>query len=74
MEPPSSIQALEVNPFQSRFYIKNGSLRRSGALIEERTNKNREITVAEYCLSSNRRQQAHYKRKWLYLLIFSRKG
>ena len=32
MEPPSPIQALEVNPFSSR-------------LIEERANENREMTV-----------------------------
>ena len=36
-------------------------------MIEERINENREITVAEYCLSSNSRQQALYKRKWFYL-------
>ena len=58
VEPLSPRQAVGVNPFPSTFI--NGSTRTFSALIEERTNENRETTVI---LSYVKKQpQAHYKR------------
>ena len=69
MEPPSPIQALGGNPFLSRFINRTGSLRRFRALIEERADENRKITVVLQAAGRKRIHaiQAHYKRKWFYL-------
>ena len=70
MEPASLIQALGVNPFPSRFI--NRTIAWGGfALIEERANEKGEMTAGSRRIHAI---QAHYKRKWFYLQLYSGKG
>ena len=57
MELASSIQAIGVNPFPSRF---NSSLERFRALIEERANENRAGSKRIHAIQA-------LQKKWFYL-------